>query len=203
MSLIIALSIDYGLFLLSRWKEETERESDAEGFANQRSIDDCKPKNEKLRYDTWRKACRMWGASGWTIIGSGSCLLLSFVALACFPVSLLSSVGIGCLVAVLVMMFVNLTLQPAMLFAFPNFFSTNDCMNSLMTSISKCFHCCKSKKDATSWWAVILRLATSKVCAVIAIAITLVGIACGVYGMTTFRENTATNILMPRASENG
>jgi len=49
-------------------------------------------------------------------------LVLCFLSLMFFPTALLSSSGLGCAIAIAVTILVNLTLTPALLLTFPNFF---------------------------------------------------------------------------------
>ena len=99
MSVLIAMAFDYALFLLTRFQEV--RASSA----------------------TMRDAVeRILGTAGKTILVSGMTLLLSFLALLFFPMTMISSLGLGCAIALGVTISVNLTLVPALLLQFPTFF---------------------------------------------------------------------------------
>ncbi|MHA1955178.1 MAG: MMPL family transporter, partial [Candidatus Heimdallarchaeaceae archaeon] len=100
MSLVIALSIDYSLFLLSRYREE---------LINEKSNDDSV--KEMLEH------------AGHTISVSGITLAITFLGLVFFPVGLLASIGLGAVVCILVTLLVNLTLIPSLLILFGKFFS--------------------------------------------------------------------------------
>ncbi|MHA1778113.1 MAG: MMPL family transporter, partial [Candidatus Heimdallarchaeaceae archaeon] len=100
MALTIAFSIDYSLFLLSRYKEEIQKGKDV---------------------DT--AIFLMLKHAGHTISVSGITLIVSFIGLTFFPLGLLATIGIGASVSVLVTLIVNLTLIPAILYIFPQFFS--------------------------------------------------------------------------------
>mmetsp|Transcript_71789 Transcript_71789/g.185174 ORF Transcript_71789/g.185174 Transcript_71789/m.185174 type:complete len:875 (-) Transcript_71789:107-2731(-) len=99
-AILVALSIDYALFLLTRLSEELG------GGATMKDA-----------------SAVMLASSGKTIIGSGLTLCLCFVGLLAFPIQILQSVGIAIVAAVLVTMAVNLTLTPAFLLACPHFFA--------------------------------------------------------------------------------
>lgn len=100
MALVIAMSIDYSLFLLSRYGEEIKN-----GKTNKESIE------------------LMLEHAGHTISVSGLILSVTFMGLIFFPVGLLSSIGIGAAICILVTLVINLTLSPALLFTFGKFFS--------------------------------------------------------------------------------
>merc|ERR1712084_137266 len=54
--------------------------------------------------------------------GSGSTLMLAFMALCFFPIALFVSLALGVVFAIFFAIFVNLTLTPIMLLSFPSFF---------------------------------------------------------------------------------
>lgn len=102
MSLTIAMSIDWNLFLLTRYREE-------------------------ILSGRWTRECDAVAAtvraSGEVVLASGLTLAITFASLIAFPVDFLSSIGIGSSVTLLVCLLVNLTFAPAMLFVFPRFFA--------------------------------------------------------------------------------
>ncbi len=100
MSLVIALSFDYALFLLSRYREELIR-----GRDNDQAVH------------------LMMEHAGHTIGVSGLTLAICFMGLAFFPIGLLASIGIGAAVCIATTLLVNLTLIPSLLLLFGNFFS--------------------------------------------------------------------------------
>lgn len=100
MSLVIALSIDYALFLLSRYKEELIR-----GRENFSAV------------------TLMLEHAGHTISVSGITLAICFLGLVFFPIGLLATIGLGAAVCILTTLLINLTLVPALLLQFGNFFS--------------------------------------------------------------------------------
>ena len=101
MSLVIALSFDYSLFLLSRYREELVRGRD----------------NVEAVY-------LMMEHAGHTIGVSGLTLSICFIGLVFFPIGLLASIGIGAAFCIATTLIVNLTLIPSILLLFGNFFSS-------------------------------------------------------------------------------
>lgn len=99
MSATIAMSIDYSLFLLTRYREELQR-----GRSN----------DESILFTLW--------SAGHTITVSGTTLALCFFGLMFFPVSILRTPGLGTGIAIIITLVVNLTLTPAILFTFDSFF---------------------------------------------------------------------------------
>uniref|UniRef100_A0A7S4T4M5 SSD domain-containing protein n=1 Tax=Alexandrium monilatum TaxID=311494 RepID=A0A7S4T4M5_9DINO len=115
MSLLIAMSIDYSLFMLTRFREELALLGDGLELA---------PAVNSALEKTMISA-------GCTITLSGVTLALSFLVLVFFPEAMFSSMGLGCTVSLCVALIVHLTLLPALLAAFPGFFgrcvATNRC----------------------------------------------------------------------------
>ncbi|KNC46005.1 MMPL domain-containing protein [Thecamonas trahens ATCC 50062] len=99
-SLALALSIDYSLFLLTRFKEEILVQG-------------------KDPVDAISVMCR---TASRVVLVSGSTLTIAFLGLAFFPLAFLQSIGIGAAVTLFCTISVNLTLTPAILLTFPNFF---------------------------------------------------------------------------------
>jgi uncharacterized membrane protein YdfJ with MMPL/SSD domain len=101
MSLGIAVCFDYSLFQLNRFKEElVERKRSTE-----------------------RGVINMLETSGHVIGFSSFILFLTFCILIIFPQQFLRSIGISCCCVVFCACFVNLTLTPSFLLAFPWFSS--------------------------------------------------------------------------------
>ena len=99
MSLVIALSIDYSLFLLTRYREEILRE---------------KTVSESVHL--------MSKNAGHTITVSGLILVVCYLGLIFFPLELLSTIGLSAAITILITLGVNLSFTPAILLTFPNFF---------------------------------------------------------------------------------
>eukprot|EP00912_Choanoflagellata_sp_UC4_P001158 UC4_evm1s721 len=100
MSVTIAMSIDYSLFLLSRYKEEITA-----GLPSEEAV-----------FLTVRSA-------GHTILVSGLTLTVCFLGLVTFPNVLLSTIGLGASISVFITLIINLVLTPALLYTFSGFFS--------------------------------------------------------------------------------
>lgn len=99
MSLCIAMSIDYNLFILSRYREELVK-----GSGGMTCI------TNVLR------------TAGHTILVSGLTLLFCLLGLVFFPLNMLQSFGVGCGFAIVISLLVSLTFAPALLMTFPKFF---------------------------------------------------------------------------------
>merc|ERR1719375_1917503 len=99
MSILLAISIDYALFLLTRFREEVEKGA---------------------KTDIVLQRVLMY--SGHTVCGSGFTLAFCFLALVFFPLHMMQSIGIGVIVSILSSILVSLTLIPAALLAHPTFF---------------------------------------------------------------------------------
>eukprot|EP00041_Stephanoeca_diplocostata_P029265 m.860085 g.860085 ORF g.860085 m.860085 type:complete len:862 (-) comp23527_c0_seq8:171-2756(-) len=98
-SVVLAMSIDYSLFLLSRYREELKRG---------------RTPNDSVVYMVW--------SAGHTIVVSGSTLMLCFLSLVMFPSVMLRSMGFCCAIALFVTILCNLTLTTAILVGFESFF---------------------------------------------------------------------------------
>ena len=99
MSLCIAMSIDYNLFLLSRYTEELLK-----GHTGPDVI------------------VTVLRTAGHTILISGVTLMLSLLSLIFFPMEMLQSFGYGCCLSIAIALLVSLSFAPSLLLAFPNFF---------------------------------------------------------------------------------
>ncbi len=103
MTLTIALAIDYALFLLTRYREELDKE-----------------KSPKEAINT------MTEHAGHTILISGITLTICFLGLMFFPVTIIATLGISAGITVIITLLTNLTLTPALLLTFKKFFANNN-----------------------------------------------------------------------------
>jgi len=108
MSILIAMCIDYSLFILTRFREEL--------------------RHTVQKYDNPREAVteallHTMETAGFTVLLSCITLTVSFLALIFAPVTVIASLGQGCAVALVVSLAVHLTLLPALVSCFPVFFS--------------------------------------------------------------------------------
>ena len=104
LSSALAMSIDYSLFLLSRFREEVEGGATPDAAV-----------------------ATMMASAGHTVLVSGSTLTLCFLGLLLFPVEFLGMMGLGAAFSVGMCVLVNLTLTPALLLSFPAFFTAFEC----------------------------------------------------------------------------
>lgn len=127
MSLLIAMSIDYSLFMLTRFREELELASAGQDVAAavQSAVE------------------KTMSSAGCMILLSGITLALAFLVLIFFPLDMFSSMGVGCSVSLVIALIVHLTLLPALLTAFPGFFGR--CVSADRCG-KRCFgRCCPRK----------------------------------------------------------
>lgn len=100
MLLSISLSVDYNVFLFSRWGEEIRQSASVEAALVQVILH-----------------------AGHTILISGITVLLCCWTLWLIPLSLLSSLGTAASAAVFMSVLINLTLIPALIVVFPRYFT--------------------------------------------------------------------------------
>lgn len=123
-SLVIAMSIDYCLFQLTRYREEINKGRTA-----------------------YVAAYNMTRFAGHIVFVSGSTLAVTFLGLAFFPLNFLQSVGYSAAVALSVTIMVNLSLIPALILCFPNFFTNVD----LPVWCAKCCACQCFKRNTSDY----------------------------------------------------
>jgi uncharacterized membrane protein YdfJ with MMPL/SSD domain len=104
-SIFVAMNFDYNLFLLTRFKDEITMNQDIVNVEEAVAI-------------TIRTA-------GHTVFVSGCTLIVSLFALVLVKLNLIQSIGIACGLSLFVTLIVTLTLVPALLLAFPSFFSSS------------------------------------------------------------------------------
>jgi len=116
MALLVALSVDYSLFILTRFCSELVQAHSADVGLGRL--------DEDVKKHVFTDAiAKTMSTSGATIIVSGLILVVSFIFLAMFPVNLIANLGLGCALALLTMIAVNLTFVPAFMSLFHVFFS--------------------------------------------------------------------------------
>jgi putative drug exporter of the RND superfamily len=98
ISLTLGIGVDYNLFLLSRFREER---------LNGRSVIE--------------SVSIMLEHAGHTIFTSGLTLCIALSGLAFFPISILSSIGVGITLSILVLLALNLSFTPVILLIFGRF----------------------------------------------------------------------------------
>ena len=150
MAVVAAMSIDYCLFLLKRWQEET------------------------LKSDNYYQCVEnTFHHAGRIIFTSGGLLALSFVSLCFFPVEIVISFGIAPFCSIVATLAVHLTFVPAILSLFPEFFARR----GFLSCVDKCRLWSEKREknyhSRNSLWHKFSVLLSSKRNAVIAIIICL------------------------------
>ena len=108
MLIIAATAIDYSLFLLKRWQEET------------------------LKSDNFYQCVEnTFHHAGRIIFTSGGLLALCFVSLCFFPVDIVISFGVAPFISIAMTLSVHLTFVPAILSIFPQFFAKRGFINCI------------------------------------------------------------------------
>jgi uncharacterized membrane protein YdfJ with MMPL/SSD domain len=111
LSAALATSIDYSLFLLSRFREELPAEQDLRA----------RPGRVQLALDL------ALTYAGQTVVVSGTTLALCFFGLLAVPVSQISSLGLAAGITITVSIGASLSLLPALILTLPAFFSGGGC----------------------------------------------------------------------------
>lgn len=184
MCLVISMSIDYSIFLLTRFREEF----------GERSVDPDSDLDEDLLHSA---ICVTMATSGATILLSGSVLLFAFMFLAFFPVSIVASMGIGSCITMIMMVVANLTLVPALLSEFPSFF-TRYLMSPL--PYNPLNGCSKSGGSNRQCWKALANATTKFPCNIILlVVVTLVTLAFS-YPILSLRTNADMRQAMAEGS---
>lgn len=135
-SVFIAMSIDYSMFLLTRFQEEkmtlAQYTENGTLFFGPKSATAMKKSVKKQESPNFSKElipimAIVLGSSGKIILASGSTLVICFAGLLAIPMNLMQSIGLSCAVSLLYTMIINLTLCPALIYTFPTIF-TNSCL---------------------------------------------------------------------------
>eukprot|EP00928_Gymnodinium_smaydae_P023788 TRINITY_DN19490_c0_g1_i1.p1 TRINITY_DN19490_c0_g1~~TRINITY_DN19490_c0_g1_i1.p1 ORF type:complete len:872 (-),score=77.19 TRINITY_DN19490_c0_g1_i1:183-2798(-) len=188
MSTLIAVSIDYALFLLTRFKEEIPYTSTVDEAVH-----------------------RMLSFSGHVVLTSGVILSLCFVSLLFIPVAIVQSLGTGVIVTLISALSVNLSFVPAMLMALPNFFvefrrwgcvfssrtaGASQQPSSLLDAMGPVS---RESEDSRIWqrWSYF---ATSGKAAVLVALIVLIGGVVSLITMSDMHPSQDTSLFQPRDS---
>jgi uncharacterized membrane protein YdfJ with MMPL/SSD domain len=126
MSLNVAMSIDYSLFLLVRYRKE------AQVGGNHREAVEL-----MMRY------------AGHTVLVSGVTLVACFLGMLFYPIVIMRTLGLCCSIAVGATLFVNLSLTPLMLLAFPAFFMKGANADVFKYLYSLCVRAAKPSSEMT------------------------------------------------------
>ena len=115
-AILLAMSVDYCLFILSRWREERKKRVVADRGAS--SSHDCFgpiPGRHGKNVASARTAVM---TAGKTVLVSGLVLAMSFFALLLIDTEFIQQAGLSCGVLIVVTVFVHVTLLPALLVLF-------------------------------------------------------------------------------------
>jgi len=110
MSILIAMSFDYSLFICTRIRQELEKISRERQAAT--AVD----------RDIATVIEATFSTAGFTVTLSGITLACSFAVLLFVPVGMIANLGLGCASALLITVFAAISIPSALLAAFPNFF---------------------------------------------------------------------------------
>jgi len=121
----LAMSIDYSLFLLTRFRDElVVRKRPRRASQRAGAHHDASPPSPQVRKRPYRAAIvTMLETSGHTVLVSGVTLTLCFLGMLLIPVSTISSLGVASAVTVAFAITMALIFTPTMLLAFPAFFT--------------------------------------------------------------------------------
>ena len=118
-SILLAMSIDYGLFFFTRLQLELHS-ARLEIVSAERYPIIPEDRLEIVIANVIR-------SSGKIIVTSGVTLTICFLGLLFLPLNLIQSIGVGCATSLVITMAVTLTLCPVMILLFPVFFTTGCC----------------------------------------------------------------------------
>ncbi|KAL0207690.1 hypothetical protein P9112_012318 [Eukaryota sp. TZLM1-RC] len=137
-TVIIAMSIDYSLFLLSRFKEERSKGKSVEESCYQ-----------------------MVSFSGEIILVSGTTLAITFGSLAFFPLEILKTIGVGAALALVIVISINVSLTPCLILLFPQFLGYKDKKPAVVSNIQS-LSFGKPTGEQNTFWFRASRFCTSK-----------------------------------------
>ena len=178
MSCIAAVSIDYSLFLLKRWQEET------------------------LKNDNYYECNQnMFHHAGRIILTSGGLLALCFVSLCFFPLEIIISLGISAAISIFFTLIINLTLVPSLIGIFPKFFAKRGFLNC----IKRCEQWSERRErkyhSRNTLWHKYSVLLSNKIIAMIAIIVCLLLIAPLCYFIKDFSWNQEEALCVPEEAD--
>ena len=135
IAVIIAMTIDYSLFMLVRFRKELDRVS---------------PHGEPVPRDVYFEVVHTTVCfAGHVISISGSTLAIAFAGICLLGIELLVTLGLGAAMGLFCTILVNLSMGPALLLTFPRFFTIPGvipCAPNLVTR-DTCCPCCKKGKE--------------------------------------------------------
>ena len=178
MSCIAAVSIDYSLFLLKRFQEETL-------------------KNENI-YECIEN---MFHHAGRIVLTSGGLLALCFVSICFFPLNIVISLGLSAAVSIFFTLIIHLTLVPSLLALFPKFFS----IRGFLPCVGRCRRWAERREkkyhSRNSLWHKFSMLLSRKLFTTIAIVVTLVLIIPFCVFIKDFSWNQEISMSVPESGD--
>mmetsp|Transcript_37777 Transcript_37777/g.87327 ORF Transcript_37777/g.87327 Transcript_37777/m.87327 type:complete len:907 (+) Transcript_37777:78-2798(+) len=169
--LSIAFSIDYSLFLFTRWTEELSRGKSA--------IEALHP---------------MFLHSGEVVCLSGSILILCYLAVLLFPGKGFSSIGLGASLTILTAMLANLTVSPCAIAAFPRFFGAAGGNRTWGC-------CARGESRHQRFWFSWGKAVTSSTCVVIVPLLAYAVMLPICWQLVRYRENFDNSLTFPWSGE--
>lgn len=119
LAVLIAMTIDFSLFFLVRFRQEVQ------------------PFEGNITPDEYDGAiARSIYSAGKVICVSGSTLALAFIGMTIMGVGYLLSISIGAAISLVVIVIVNLSLGPSLLYTFPKFFG----IHGVLPCLHSCIH---------------------------------------------------------------
>lgn len=119
LAVLIAMTIDFSLFFLVRFRQEVQP---LEGNITDEGYDGA--------------IARSIYSAGKVICVSGSTLALAFVGMTIMGVGYLLSISLGAAISLIIIVIVNLSLGPALLYAAPKFFG----IHGILPCLHRCIH---------------------------------------------------------------
>ncbi|KAL7717047.1 Membrane transport protein MMPL domain-containing protein [Entamoeba marina] len=170
-----AMGIDYSVFMLTRFSEE---------HTNKKSYKEC------VRISLF--------SAGKIIVTSATIILFCFLAVCLFPVDIIKYVGVSCVVAVFISMFVNLTLTPSLLLCFPFLFKHLGLIpfNKYLENFFN-----KTYNHTASVWHQFCELQSRTSMSIVLLAIGCICMVPFVIGIKNFYYTADTNHIFPRNTE--
>eukprot|EP00771_Trimastix_marina_P000174 gnl/Trimastix_PCT/1183.p1 GENE.gnl/Trimastix_PCT/1183~~gnl/Trimastix_PCT/1183.p1 ORF type:complete len:957 (-),score=320.33 gnl/Trimastix_PCT/1183:444-3314(-) len=123
LACMLAMSVDYSLFLLSRFREEL--------------------KAGRTLHDATR---HMYIHAGRIVLFSGTTLAITFLGLCLLPLQIIQSMGLAASISLAFTMLVSLTLTPALLLTFGRFFASDRVNRCCRTCWRYCCCCCRRRR---------------------------------------------------------
>jgi len=171
--LSVALSIDYSLFMLTRYVEEA-----AQGLSTEEAL------RSTMKH------------SGHVVVISSSVLVVCYMGVLFYPSGAISTIGLGAALVSVLSAGTNLTLTPCLIAAFPGCFGTK-----VLRGSSRCSTRCSG--SSVSCWPRVAKAVTTLPGLVVVplVALALLSPAC--WALFHYRESFANTLTFPAGSKAG